>query len=37
MASTRMRLSTSATVFHRVAAAGDMAVHDVGTTDTVSN
>ena len=36
MASTRMRISTSAQVFHRVAAAGDMAPHDVGTTDTVA-
>jgi hypothetical protein len=33
MASTRMRVSSSAQVFHRIAAAGDMAVHDVGTTD----
>jgi len=31
-----MRLSTSATVFHRIAAAGDMGQHDVGTTDTVA-
>jgi len=36
MASTRMRVSTNAQVFHRVAAAGDMAVHDVGTTDSVA-
>ncbi len=36
MASTRMRVSTNAQVFHRVAAVGDMAVHDVGTTDTVA-
>lgn len=36
MASTRMRVSTNTQVFHRVAAAGDMAVHDVGTTDTVA-
>ena len=34
MASTRMRVSTNAQVFHRVAAANDMAEHDVGTTDT---
>lgn len=33
MASTRMRTSSSTSVFHRVAAADDMAVHDVGTTD----
>jgi hypothetical protein len=33
MASTRMRLNTSAQVFHRIAAANDMAAHDVGTTD----
>jgi len=36
MASTRMRVSTNAQVFHRVAAAGDMAEHDVGTTDSVA-
>ena len=36
MASTRSRVSTSAQVFHRVAAAGDMAEHDVGTTDSVA-
>ena len=35
MASTRMRISTSTQVFHRIAAAGDMAQHDVGTSDTV--
>ena len=33
MATTRMRTSTSTTVFHRVAAANDMATHDVGTSD----
>ena len=31
-----MRISQSTQVFHRIAAAGDMAVHDVGTTDTVA-
>jgi hypothetical protein len=36
MASTRMRVSQSTQVFHRVAAAGDMAVHDVATTDTIA-
>ncbi|QDP56914.1 MAG: hypothetical protein Unbinned3849contig1000_46 [Prokaryotic dsDNA virus sp.] len=36
MASTRMRVSTSSVVFHRIAASGDMAQHDVGTTDTVA-
>jgi len=36
MASTRMRVSTNAQVFHRVAATGDMAEHDVGTTDSVA-
>jgi len=34
--STRMRVSTSAQVFHRIASVGDMAEHDVGTTDTVA-
>tara|TARA_R100001594_G_scaffold71660_1_gene106287 strand:- start:384 stop:842 length:459 start_codon:yes stop_codon:yes gene_type:complete len=33
MASTRMRVNTSAQVFHRVAAADDMPAHDVGTSD----
>ena len=36
MASTRMRISTNSQVFHRVAASGDMAEHDVGSTDTVA-
>ena len=36
MASTRMRINNSATVYHRVAAVGDMAAHDVGTTDSVA-
>ena len=36
MASTRMRINHSASVFHRIAAAGDMPLHDVGTTDTVA-
>jgi len=35
MASTRMRVSNNALVYHRVAAVGDMAEHDVATTDTV--
>ena len=35
MASTRMRTSSSAIVYHRIAAAGDMAEHDVSTTDSV--
>jgi len=30
-----MRVSNNALVYHRVAAAGDMAEHDVATTDTV--
>tara|TARA_Y100000310_G_scaffold60588_1_gene55924 strand:+ start:253 stop:690 length:438 start_codon:yes stop_codon:yes gene_type:complete len=30
-----MRINHSASVFHRIAAAGDMPRHDVGTTDTV--
>ncbi len=33
MASTRMRLSTSVQVYHRVAAANDMGAHDIGTND----
>ena len=33
MATTRMRVNSNAQVFHRVAASNDMAVHDVGTTD----
>ena len=33
---TRMRVSTSADVFHRVGASGDMGQHDVMTTDTVA-
>ena len=33
MATTRMRVSNSAQVFHRVAASADMATHDVGTSD----
>ena len=32
--STRMRVSNAVEVFHRIGASGDMAVHDVGTTDT---
>ena len=36
MASTRMKITNSASVYHRVAAAGDMAGHDVGTTDSVA-
>lgn len=36
MASTRMKTNTSATVYHRIAAVGDMAQHDVSTTDTVA-
>tara|TARA_R100000458_G_C8113788_1_gene135493 strand:- start:43 stop:495 length:453 start_codon:yes stop_codon:yes gene_type:complete len=35
MASTRMRVNHSASVFHRIAAAGDMPAHDVSTSDTV--
>ena len=35
MAETRMRVSNSALVYHRVAAVGDMPVHDVATTDSV--
>ncbi len=31
-----MKVYQSATVYHRVAAAGDMAEHDVATTDTVA-
>ena len=31
---TRMRISNNAQVFHRVPADNDMAVHDVGATDT---
>ena len=38
MATTRMKVSTSSKVFHRVAAADDMLSHDVGTSDSnVSN
>ena len=33
MATTRMRTSSSTTVFHRVGASDDMAEHDVGTSD----
>jgi len=33
MASTRMRVNSSAQVFHRVAASDDMPVHDVSTSD----
>ncbi len=33
MATTRMRVSNSAQVFHRIAAESDMATHDVGTSD----
>lgn len=33
MATTRMRVSNSAQVFHRVALSADMAAHDVGTSD----
>jgi len=36
MATTRMKVSTSARVFHRVAADNDMPEHDIGTTDTVA-
>jgi hypothetical protein len=36
MASTRMRINNSASVFHRIAAAGDMPLHDVATTDIVA-
>ena len=35
MASTRMRVNHSASVFHRIAAAGDMPAHDVSTSDRV--
>ena len=34
--STRMRISTNASVFHRIAETGDMPEHDIGTTDTVA-
>ena len=34
MATTRMRVSNSVQVFHRNAAANDMPVSDIGTTDT---
>jgi|ETNvirnome_2_130_1030620.scaffolds.fasta_scaffold00270_5 hypothetical protein len=34
MASTRMRVSTSTQVYHRVAEVGDMPTSDIGTTDT---
>ena len=33
---TRMRVNTSSQVFHRILADGDMAQHDIGTTDTVA-
>tara|TARA_R110002020_G_scaffold50363_11_gene142434 strand:+ start:955 stop:1407 length:453 start_codon:yes stop_codon:yes gene_type:complete len=36
MASTRMRINSSASVFHRVAAVGDMAQHDIATSDSVA-
>ena len=36
MASTRLKVSSRAQVFHRVVAAGDMAAHDVGSTDAVA-
>ena len=36
MASTRMRINHSASVFHRIASAGDMPLHDIATTDTVA-
>ena len=36
MATTRMKINSSAQVYHRIAASGDMAEHDVGTTDSVA-
>ena len=33
MATTRMKVSSNATVFHRVAPANDMPQHDIGTSD----
>ena len=33
MATTRMKVSSNATVFHRVATANDMPQHDIGTSD----
>ena len=33
MATTRMRVNSNATVFHRVAGANDMQQHDIGTSD----
>ena len=36
MASTKIKISSRAQVFHTVAASGDMAAHDVGTTDSVA-
>ena len=33
---TRMRVSSSTQVFHRVGAAGDLPQTDVGTSDTVA-
>ena len=33
MATTRMKVSSNATVFHRVASANDMPQHDIGTSD----
>jgi hypothetical protein len=36
MATTRMKIRNSASVYHRVGASGDMSAHDVGTTDSVA-
>ena len=33
MATTRMKVSSNATVFHRVAGVQDMPQHDIGTSD----
>lgn len=36
MATTKIKLNSRAQVYHTVAASGDMAAHDVGTTDSVA-
>ena len=33
--STRMKINTATTVYHRIAASGDMPVHDISTNDTL--
>ena len=33
---TRMKVTTSAQIYHRIGAVGDMGTHDVGTTDALA-